>query len=221
MENSKHMQEKYEWRKKEKTIYLPKNKPEIIDVPEFKFITIDGEGSPAESLFTDSIGALYSLAYTVKMIPKKMSTPPNGYFDFTVYPLEGIWDINDEAKATFNGVINKVDFVYKLMIRQPDFVDELFFREMLNVAKEKKKNPLLDQINFERSTEGLCVQMLHIGPFEDEPTSFEKMESFAQGESLTRLSKVHREIYLSDARKVAPEKLRTVLRFQAKRACSA
>ena len=211
------MKTKYEWRKKEKAIYLPKNKPEVINIPEFKFIAIEGEGSPAESLFTENIGALYSLAYTIKMIPKKMGVLPKGYYDFTVYPLEGVWDINDEAKANFNGVINKDDFVYKLMIRQPDFVDELFFREMLEVVKDKKKSPLLDQLRFERFSEGLCVQMLHLGPFEDEPASFEKMESFVRDEGLIRLSKVHREIYLSDTRKVVPEKLKTVLRFQVKR----
>ena len=210
------MQNKYEWRKKEKAIYLPKNQPEIIAVPEFKFITIEGEGSPAESLFTDNIGALYSLAYTIKMMPKKMETKPKGYFDFTVYPLEGVWDINDKAKANFDGVINKEDFVYKLMIRQPNFVDKTFYMEMLEVVKEKKKNPLLDQLNFEHTSEGLCVQMLHLGPFEDEPASFERMENFAKDEGLIRLSKVHREIYLSDTRRVAPEKLKTVLRFQAK-----
>ena len=209
------MQVKHEWRKKEKVTYLPKNKPEIIDIPEFKFITIEGEGSPSETLFTECIGALYSLAYTIKMMPKKMSTQPHGYYDFTVYPLEGIWDINDEAKANFNGTVNKNDFVYKLMIRQPDFVDEHFFEEMLEVAKEKKKIQLLEQVKFERVTEGLCVQMLHLGPFENEPESFQKMEEFAQTEGLRRLSKVHREIYLSDTRKVAPEKLKTVLRFQA------
>ncbi len=212
------MQDKYEWRKKEKDIYLPKNQPEIIAVPEFKFITIEGEGSPAESLFTDNIGALYSLAYTIKMMPKKMVTKPKGYFDFTVYPLEGVWDINDKAKANFNGVVNKEDFVYKLMIRQPNFVDKSFYTEMLEVVKEKKKNPILDQLNFEHASEGLCVQMLHLGPFEDEPASFERMESFAKDEGLTRLSKVHREIYLSDTRRVVPEKLKTVLRFQAKQA---
>jgi hypothetical protein len=86
---------------------------------------------------------------------------------------------------------------------------------MLEVAKEKKKNPLLEQINFERLSEGRCVQMLHLGPFEDEPASFEIMEDFAKSEGVVRLSKIHREIYLSDHRKVAPEKLKTVLRFQA------
>ena len=209
------MQDKHEWRKKEKALYLPKNKPEVIDIPEFKFITIEGEGSPADSVFTDYIGALYSLAYTIKMMPKKMDRQPKGYFDFTVYPLEGVWDINDKAKANFKGRINKEDLVYKLMIRQPDFVSENFYSEMLEVAKEKKKNPLLEQINFERLSEGRCVQMLHLGPFEDEPASFEIMEEFAKSEGVVRLSKIHREIYLSDHRKVAPEKLKTVLRFQA------
>lgn len=212
------MQVKHEWRKKEKALYLPKNKPEVIDLPEFKFVTIEGAGSPEEGIFTENIGALYSLAYTLKMVAKKMDTPPKGHFDFTVYPLEGVWDINEEAKVNFNGVINKDDFVYTLMIRQPDFVDEHFFNEMLDVAKEKKKNPLLDQLRFERLSEGLCVQMLHLGPFEDEPASFEKMEAFAKAQGLVRVSKVHREIYLSDTRKVAPEKLKTVLRFQARRA---
>ena len=208
------MQDKHEWRKKEKALYLPKNKPEVIDIPEFKFITIEGEGSPADSVFTDYIGALYSLAYTIKMMPKKMDRQPKGYFDFTVYPLEGVWDINDKAKANFKGRINKEDLVYKLMIRQPDFVSENFYSEMLEVAKEKKKNPLLEQINFERLSERRCVQMLHLGPFEDEPASFEIMEDFAKSEGVERLSKIHREIYLSDHRKVAPEKLKTVLRFQ-------
>jgi len=209
------MQDKHEWRKKEKALYLPKNKPEVIDIPEFKFITIEGEGSPADSVFTDYIGALYSLAYTIKMMPKKIDRQPKGYFDFTVYPLEGVWDINDKAKANFKGRINKEDLVYKLMIRQPDFVSKNFYSEMLEVAKEKKKNPLLEQINFERLSEGRCVQMLHLGPFEDEPASFEIMEDFAKSEGVVRLSKMHREIYLSDPRKVAPEKLNTVLRFQA------
>ena len=209
------MQDKHEWRKKEKALYLPKNKPEVIDIPEFKFITIEGEGSPSDSVFTDYIGALYSLAYTIKMMPKKIDRQPKGYFDFTVYPLEGVWDINDKAKANFKGRINKEDLVYKLMIRQPDFVSENYYSEMLEVAKEKKKNPLLEQINFERLSEGRCVQMLHLGPFEDEPASFEIMEDYAKSEGVVRLSKMHREIYLSDPRKVAPEKLKTVLRFQA------
>lgn len=207
---------KHEWRKKEKSLYLPKNEPEIIEVPKLKFITIEGEGSPANNVFSDCISTLYALAYTIKMDLKKIENPPVDYMDFTVYPLEGIWSLNEAAKANFNGVINKEDFVYKLMIRQPDFVDERLYTEMLRIAQEKKNNPLFERVFFEELSEGRCVQMLHLGPFDDEPASFEKMETFAEKEGLARLSKDHREIYLSDARKVAPEKLKTVLRFQTK-----
>ncbi|MBE3659141.1 hypothetical protein BOO92_21015 [Vibrio navarrensis] len=208
--------DKHEWRKKEKSVYLPKTKPEVITIPEFKFITIEGEGSPTNSLFTLKIGALYSLAYTIKMMTKKMETKPERYFDFTVYPLEGVWDINDEAKSKFDGNVNKEDFKYKLMIRQPDFVDKNIYTQMLEIAKEKNNNPLLEQLNFETVCEGLCVQMLHLGPFEEEPASFEKMEKFAENVRLVRLSKTHKEIYLSDTRKVSSKKFKTVLRFQVR-----
>lgn len=211
------MQNKYVWRKKEKALYLPAVSPELVEVPEFKFITIRGKGSPAESEFNNKVAALFALAYTIKMTPRKMHPQPDGYFDFTVYPLEGIWDINDEAKARFTGKINKKDFVYHLMIRQPDFVNEEFYKEMLELAKAKKKIPQLDQLSFESITEGRCVQMLHLGKFEDEPASFEKMEAFTKEKDLIRVSKIHREIYLSDTRKVAPEKYKTVLRFQVDR----
>jgi len=208
------MSTKHEWRKKEKAIYLPKNKPEVIDVPDFKFITLRGEGAPEEEPFANVVQTLYSLAYGIKMLPKRMEVKPEGYFDFTVYPLEGVWDINDEAKKAFDGTINKEDFVYELMIRQPDYVKEEFYSEILNAVKNKKPNPMLDDVEFKVVSEGRCIQMLHVGKFEDEPASFEKMEIFAEEQGLSRLSKVHREIYLTDFRKVAPEKLKTVLRFK-------
>jgi len=205
---------KHEWRKQEKAVYLPKNKPEVIDIPAYSFLIIDGQGNPNSEAFAECIGVLYSLSYAIKMTPKKMETPPSGYCDYTVYPLEGIWDITDEAKKTFDGTINKDDLVFRLMIRQPDFVDESFFQQMLAQVKEKKPHPLLDQVKFETITDGPCVQMLHIGSYDDEPASFQIMEDFANAEGLTRLSKRHREIYLSDFRKVPADKLKTVLRFQ-------
>ena len=126
--------DKHEWRKHEKAFYLAKNKTEIIEVPKFKFISIEGTGSPDEPVFSECIEALYTLAYTIKMTLKKYEAPPPEYRDYSVYPLEGIWDINDEAKRQFSGDINKEDFVYKLMIRQPDFVDKNFFSEMQQTA---------------------------------------------------------------------------------------
>jgi hypothetical protein len=202
---------KHEWRKAEKAVYLPKNKPEIIDIPTFQFITIEGEGNPNSPFFSEYIAALYSVAYPIKMTIKKQKGT-----DFTVYPLEGVWDINEAAKANFDGKINKADLVFKLMIRQPDFVETAFFEEMLALTKKKKPNDLLEKVKFEKIKEGKCVQMLHIGSYDDEPASFDIMENFAKQENLTRLSKIHREIYLSDFRKVAAEKLKTVLRFQVK-----
>ncbi|MFK7772082.1 MAG: GyrI-like domain-containing protein [Saprospiraceae bacterium] len=207
---------KHEWRKKEKQLYLPKKKPEVINVPEFKFLTIGGEGSPANESFSEHIGALYAVAYAIKMTLKKETDQPKDYVDFTVYPLEGIWSLNEEAIKKFDGTINKEDFVFKLMIRQPDFVDRNFFERMLEVAKKKKANILLEKVKFEKIKDGKCIQMMHLGSFDNEPATFKIMEDFAEENNLTRLAKDHREIYLSDFRKVATEKLKTVLRFKIK-----
>jgi len=207
---------KHEWRKKEKSIYIPKSEPKIIDVPEYKFISIQGEGSPESEYFSECIGALYAIAYTIKMNLKKYEIKPQGYYDYTVYPLEGIWDINDEAKNTFDGTVNKETFVYRLMIRQPDFIDEKIFYKMIELAKSKKPNLLLDDVKFENISEGKCVQMMHKGSFDTESISFKIMEDFTNNNNLSRVSKVHRKIYLSDFRKVTTDKLKTVLRFKVK-----
>ncbi len=204
---------KYEWRKREKKIYLPKNKPELIDVPTYKFLTIEGEGNPNSESFAEYVAALYALSYGIKMSPKK-GIETDGFYDYTVYPLEGIWDINEEAKKNFKGTINKNDLVFKLMIRQPDFVHTTLVDKVRAMTKEKKPHRLLDNVTFEEIEDGKCIQMLHLGSYDDEPKSFKAMEDFAAESGLKRLSKIHREIYLSDVRKVAPEKLKTVLRFQ-------
>ncbi len=204
---------KYEWRKREKGVYLPKNQPEVIEIPEYKFLTIEGEGNPNSEFFSEYIGVLYALSYAIKMNPKK-GKAPKGYFDYTVYPLEGIWDLNEEAKKKYDGNFDKDDLVFKLMIRQPDFVDRAFFTEMLALTRKKKPHDLLDEVKFEKITDGKCVQMMHLGSYDNEPESFKLMETFATKENLLRMSKSHREIYLSDFRKVSPEKLKTVLRFK-------
>ena len=206
--------EKHEWRKKEKEFYLPKTKPEIIDVPAFKFVTISGEGNPNGQMFADSIGILYSVSYAIKMTLKKLDNKPSEYSDYTIYPLEGVWDINEKAKKEYDGTFNKDDLVFKIMIRQPDFITESFFREILELTKQKKPHILLTKTKFETISDGKSVQMLHIGSFDNEPESFKQMEAFTKSKNLERTSKTHREIYLSDFRKVATEKLRTVLRFK-------
>jgi len=208
----KHM--KHEWRKKEKAVYLPKTKPELIDLPEFRFASLSGEGNPNSDFFSDYIVALYSVSYAIKMTLKKMEIKPDDYVDWTVYPLEGVWDISDKAKQNFDGKINKDDLVFDLMIRQPDFVSDELFKEMLELAKKKKPQPLLDKVKLKKISEGRCIQMMHVGSYDNEPESFELMEEFASSQGLVRKSKVHREIYLSDFRKVPEEKLKTTLRFQ-------
>lgn len=201
---------KHEWKKHEKEIYLPKAKPEIVRVPAFKFYTLTGEGNPNSEAFAEAIGVLYSLAYAVKMLPKKGSTP-EGYFEYTVYPLEGIWDLAEEARNKEE--LDKDKLIYKIMIRQPDFVTDSLAVQVLEATKLKKPHPLLDSVAFEIIEDGLCVQMMHIGPYDEEPRTFEIMEAFCAENNLTRTSKIHREIYISDVRKTAPEKLKTVLRI--------
>ena len=209
------MSNKHEWRKKEKAVYLPTLQPTFIDVPTFKFISLRGACSPDEPLFAEVVGTLYSNAYTIKMqLKANPSQQPNGYNDYTVYPLEGVWDINNAAKKTFTGTINKADLSYQMLLRQPDFVSVDIYQQMLELVNHKKHNPLFDQVVFDTVNEGRCIQMLHIGPFENEPESFAKMETFGEEQGYERKSKLHREIYLSDPRRTAQEKLKTVLRYQ-------
>jgi len=206
--------QKHEWRKKEKYLYLPKTKAEVVDVPKFNFITIEGEGNPNSTSFAQCIQALYTMSYAIKMTLKKEKQRPNGYVDYTVYPLEGEYDINEEAKKNFTGKINKDDLVYKLMIRQPDFISRDYYNTILDITKAKKPEIQLERLRFEEITEGPCIQMMHIGSFDDEPASFIKMEEYGEQENKRRLSKKHREIYLNDFRKVSPDKLKTVLRYR-------
>ena len=206
---------KHEWRKKEKGLYLPKKIPEIIILPKHNFFMIKGAVNPNDDLFVEYIGVLYSLSYGVKMSPKSGETP-TGYFDYTVYPLEGVWDLSEEAKKSYNknDKIDKDSLVFNLMIRQPDFVTDEFAKEIIEKIKKKKPHRFLDEIEFGAIEDGKCVQMMHLGSYDNEPESFNQMEIFCKENNLKRIFDNHREIYLTDARKVAPEKLKTVLRFR-------
>jgi hypothetical protein len=204
---------KYEWKKEEKNLYLPKQKPELIEVPELKFLMIKGKGNPNGKEFSERVGVLYSLAYAVRMMPKHGYTP-EGYFEYTVYPLEGIWDLTEEGRKL--DTLNKDEFLYTIMIRQPDFVTKEIVDRAFESVRKKKPHPLLDDVTFGTIKDGLSVQMLHVGSYDDEPESFKAMQEFAVNNNLERVSMLHREIYLSDFRKVGPEKLKTVLRYMVK-----
>lgn len=202
---------KHEWKKQEKGLYLPKTTPETITVPELKYFMLDGAGNPNAVEFSEAIGVLYSLSYAMKMLPKK-GLIPEGYFEYTVYPLEGIWDLAEEASHLEK--LDKDSLIYTIMIRQPDFVTYELAHQVLESVKEKKPHVLLDKVKFGILEEGLCVQMLHVGHYDEEPASFSKMEEYCANHNLRRLSKIHKEIYISDARKTDVSKLKTVLRFK-------
>ena len=204
---------KHEWKKAEKKFYLPGTEPEFIKIPPFRFFSIEGKGNPNDKFFAEYIGVLYSLSYAVKMSPKNGLAPEN-YFDYTVYPLEGIWDISEEAKKNPIEKFDKSSLVFNLMIRQPDFVTDAIAEEIIDMTRKKKPHPLLQKVIFNSLTESSCVQMMHVGSYDDEPASFKNMEDFCIKNNFTHETRRHREIYLSDARKVSPEKLKTVLRFK-------
>lgn len=205
---------KHEWRKHEKNLYMPKQKPELVNVPEQKFFILEGRGNPNSDEFAEKINVLYSLAYAVRMMPKQGFTP-EGYFEYTVYPLEGLWDLTEEGRKMDK--LDKDQLIYSIMIRQPDFVTEQVAVKALETARKKNPHPLLDEVRFDAIEDGLSVQMLHVGPYDTEPETFAIMKEFIEENQLKIRTLRHREIYLSDARKVEPEKLKTVLRYMVSR----
>ena len=202
---------KLEWRKQEKNLYMPKQKPELVTVPNQKFFMIKGKGNPNNNEeFSEKIGVLYSLSYAIRMMPKNGFTP-EGYFEYTVYPLEGVWDLTEEGQKS--DVLIKEELLYTIMIRQPDFVNEEVVNRAFEITNKKNPNQYISEVAFDFMEDGLCVQMLHEGSYDNEPQSFELMKNFIEDNNLERTSMIHREIYLSDFRKVEPEKLKTVLRY--------
>ena len=204
---------KQDWKKVDKQYYIPKTKPELVKVPPFKFFLIHGQGDPNDKPFQENIGVLYSLSYAIKM-SQKNNFAPKDYYEYTVYPLEGIWDLTEEAKNSNSETLDKSQLVFNLMIRQPDFVTPDFALQAIERTKKKKYHPLLEKVRFETIEDNNCIQIMHIGSYDSEPASFKLMEDFCQQNGYIRESKQHREIYLSDFRKVSPDKLKTVLRFR-------
>ncbi|MGF7046828.1 hypothetical protein J2T13_001330 [Paenibacillus sp. DS2015] len=205
------MSKKIEYRKDYKDIYLPQTTPVIIDVLKMPFIMIRGTGDPNGEEFARATEALYSLSYAVKMSYKSDEVPV-GYYEYTVFPLEGIWDLVDKSKPA----TDKSNLKYTIMIRQPDFLTDELYIKFVEQTTRKKPNPYLEHLTFGEITDGLCCQVMHIGSFEDEPESFAKMEAFCKEQGYIRSVKTHREIYLSDPRKTEMLKLKTVLRFSIK-----
>lgn len=204
---------KYEWRKKDKDLYLPKSKPISINVPKMKYFTVEGKGNPNNEEFSKAVESLYSTSYFVRMMHNK-NIAPEGYYEYTVFPLEGVWDLDEEGRKL--DYLSKDHFKYKLMIRQPDFVTEEIFNLAVESVKEKKENPFLEHVKFEEIEEGLCVQCMHIGSYDNEPETFLLMEEYCKENNLERIEKIHKEIYISDPRKTEESKMKTVLRIKVR-----
>ncbi|MCD8048505.1 MAG: GyrI-like domain-containing protein [Clostridia bacterium] len=202
----------FDFKKEYKEFYLPKAQPQIVTVPSANYIAIRGHGDPNEEdgAYKTAIGILYAVAYTLKM-SYKTDYKINGFFEYVVPPLEGFWHYPETA--------DKSAFCWISVIRLPDFVTEKDFKWAVETAAKKKK---LDCSSAEFLTidEGLCVQIMHIGSYDDEPKSIILMDEFivqngfADDFTPTRL---HHEIYLSDPRKTVPEKMKTVLRHPIKK----
>lgn len=197
---------KYEWRKQEKELYGVKTKAVLVDVPKQKFITIKGKGNPNEEDFSNRISALYSVAYGIKMLFKKAELN-NEINDFTVFPLEGLWQKGDRVE------FDKNDLSYILMIKQPTLITEEIYYQALEIVKQKKPNDLYEEIAFKEFEEEKSIQILHLGSFDDEPQSFEKMDKLATELQLKRTSNVHLEIYLTNKNRTSEEKQKTILRY--------
>jgi hypothetical protein len=208
----RHTMAKVDYKKNYKELYLPKSIPSIIEVPSIRYVMIHGEGDPNGEEFAMATGALYSFSYAVKMSYKSQDVP-DGYYDYTVFPLEGVWDLVDKSKPS----TDKSNYAYSIMIRQPDFLSDELFERFLAETTKKKPSVYLDKIKLVTITEGLCCQMLHVGSFDDEPASFARMSQFCTEHGYDRSSLKHREIYLSDPRKTESAKLKTVLRFKVSR----
>lgn len=205
-----------DYKKQYKDLYQPKTVPSVIDVPEMTFIMIDGAGDPNTSKsYQTAVEILYGLSYAIKM-SKMGGRQPEGYFEYTVPPLEGFWSVDD---AVFRGggapIEDKNKLRWTSVIRQPEFVTQGIFEEAKSVLSKKKPSLDVARARFGRFTEGLCAQVMHMGPYDDEPATIAALDRFiiwqgyAPDFSATRR---HHEIYLSDPRKTAPEKLKTVIR---------
>ena len=208
----------FDFKKEYKEFYLPKNQPSIVTVPPMNYIAVRGEGDPnAENgAYKQAIGLLYGIVFTVKM-SKMGDHRIEGYFDYVVPPLEGFWWQDGVMGIDY---AHKEKFKWISVIRLPDFVTKEDFDWAAAEASRKKKMDF-SGAEFFRCEEGMCVQCMHLGAYDDEPATVARMHRFMeeQGYALDITEqRMHHEIYLSDARKVAPEKLKTVIRHPIRKA---
>ena len=207
----------FDFKKEYKDFYLPKNKPQIVNVPKANYIAIRGQGNPNEEggAYQRAISVLYAVAYTLKM-SYKTDYKIAGFFEYVVPPLEGFWWQNGIHGVDYS---KKDEFNWISIIRLPDFITRENFDWAVKTASEKKKIDC-SKAEFLTIEEGLCVQIMHIGSFDDEPASLEKMDKYLEENGYEKDfsdTRLHHEIYLSDPRKSTPDKQKTVIRHPVKK----
>ena len=204
-------QKAFDYKKEYKELYMPKNKPMLIEVPTMNFVMVDGRGDPNNNPdFQKAVELLYGLAFTIKM-SKKKGNQPKEYFEYVVPPLEGLWWVEDGEFC----LEKRDNWKWSLMIRQPEFVNEEVFKWAGEELVRKKPEITTEKARFGAFEEGLCVQIMHIGPYSTEPETVKKINTFISQENLVcRLANggKHHEIYLSDPRRCNAERMKTVLR---------
>ena len=207
----------FDYKKEYKEFYMPKNRPEIVTIPDMNYLAVRGTGDHNEEggAYKKAIGLLYGVAFTIKM-SKKSSHQIEGYFDYVVPPLEGFWWQQDVDGFDYN---RKDEFCWISVIRLPDFVTRQDFEWAVAEASRKKRQDF-SSVEFLTIQEGLCAQMLHIGAFDEESKSGAAMDRFLAEKGYVNdfsNGRLHHEIYLSDARRVAPERWKTVIRHPIKK----
>lgn len=207
----------FDYKKEYKEFYMPKAEPQIVTIPAMNYIAVRGSGDPndPEGDYSRAIGLLYGIAYTIKM-SKKGDYRIEGYFDYVVPPLEGFWQQEGIMGVDYS---RKEDFQWVSVIRLPDFVREEDFRWAVSEAERKKKEDF-SKVEFLTVDEGLCVQCMHIGPYDDEPATVARMDRYLEENGYVNDfsdTRMHHEIYLSDPRKQAPERMKTVIRHPVRK----
>lgn len=202
---------KIDYKKEYKNLYNPSSKEVVqVNVPKMNFAMIDGQGDPNHSAaFQEAVEALYGISYTLKFMLKKSDNP----VDYTVMGLEGLWWMDDMREFSLE---NKDQWKWTLMIMQPEFITQKIFDRAVEELRKKKNPAALSKLRLEAYDEGLSAQIMHIGPFSAEGPTIEKIHGFIKSNGYKPAGK-HHEIYLSDYRKVPPEKLKTVLRQPMKK----
>lgn len=207
----------FDYKKEYKEFYLPGRKPQIVEIPPMNYIAVRGEGNPNEEngAYKQAIGILYAVAFTIKMSPKT-GYKIEGYFDYVVPPLEGFWWLEGENEIDYS---HKEKFQWISAIRLPDFVSKKDFDWAVKEVERKKKADY-SKAEFLTIQEGLCLQVMHIGSYDDEPATIALMDDFLEKNGYDKDitdERRHHEIYLSDPRRVVPERCKTVIRHPIKK----